>query len=478
LAKENPLIFKNNCTQIENYHSNLVPWIESSSTLSPTKVIDEHEPVQTLSFEHFDVFISKKPRIAIIYGISNYLSWQKWIDNHKDTLQRIVILEPDPTCFSVTLKKVSLTNYLSDSRFHWLIGHDIDQLEEVLKQDVVTLGTWGLHCIYSKQATVSTPERWQFVQNTIEHCLRVAAENVKVQITRGISIQTNIIRNIPYFLRSIDLSSMIDQMKGVPAIIIGAGPSLDKNIDQLKNISPNILLLATDTAYRLLVKRNIQPHIVITCDPQSINQRHFDGIQSLGNAILAYLPESTNQILEQFSSHGPKLGLFDNQSKLLNQLFSIKKPFHRGMNVGYCAFSLAIQLGCSPIILMGMDLSIQPGKLSHASGSANQSNILLTNSNNTVVLEQSAQQYIQCLQVEGYYDEPVTTLSYFYPVLQRFEQTIATINIPVIDSTEGGAKKQGSVRMPLHQALQENPGSQSIESLLFNLEQMIEHFAK
>ncbi len=196
---------------------------------------------------------------------------------------------------------------------------------------------------------------------------------------------------------------------------------------------------------------------MVSCDPLKLNHRHFEGIASLGNAVLAYLPETNAGILEQFAAHSRRLCLHDLQSKLLQRLagmLGIRKSFRRRMNVGYCAFILAQEMGCSPIILAGMDLAVSPGGLSHARETANASEVTLSGDRRTVRLQGRVETGdMPLIPVEAYFGGEALTFTYFHQILRVLEKSIVLSREPVIDATEGGAKKRGAVQMPLREAL-------------------------
>lgn len=56
--------------------------------------------------------------------------------------------------------------------------------------------------------------------------------------------------------------------KDVPAIIVGAGPSLDKNIEDLKLAKGKALLIACDTALKPLISHGILPDLFVVVDPK------------------------------------------------------------------------------------------------------------------------------------------------------------------------------------------------------------------
>ena len=77
------------------------------------------------------------------------------------------------------------------------------------------------------------------------------------------------------YIRLIDQYGVKDLIKnienenkeGYPAFIVSAGPSLDKNIDMLKEVKGRGMIMAVDTAIKPLLKKGIVPDIVASVDP-------------------------------------------------------------------------------------------------------------------------------------------------------------------------------------------------------------------
>jgi hypothetical protein len=61
------------------------------------------------------------------------------------------------------------------------------------------------------------------------------------------------------------------------ALIIGAGPSLDEDIEKIKEYENDVLLIAVDAAMNDLVKHEITPHIIVCCDPSERQINNFIG---------------------------------------------------------------------------------------------------------------------------------------------------------------------------------------------------------
>jgi hypothetical protein len=87
----------------------------------------------------------------------------------------------------------------------------------------------------------------------------------------------NIFHNMNNLERGYAVYNLFGSFKSIPGIIVSAGPSLRKNIDQLTRLKDRALIVCVDTALKPMLKKGIIPHIVMTLDAQAHSIKHFLG---------------------------------------------------------------------------------------------------------------------------------------------------------------------------------------------------------
>lgn len=157
--------------------------------------------------------------------------------------------------------------------------------------------------------------------------------------------------------------------KGVPAVICGAGPSLENALPNLEALKDRALVFAGGTAIAAMTSRCVKPHFGLALDPndeefERLRQAHyFEGaflfaprlhrdVFSTVNGPFGYMKTDTGGLIENWLEKelgidgdpvGPDLG---------DEAFSVTT----------LAISYAYALGCNPIILAGVDLAYTGGK--------------------------------------------------------------------------------------------------------------------
>ncbi|MBN9377425.1 MAG: hypothetical protein BGO14_10055 [Chlamydiales bacterium 38-26] len=168
---------------------------------------------------------------------------------------------------------------------------------------------------------------------------------------------------------------MQDHFKGVPAIICGAGPSLGKNIHLLKELQDKALIMAGGTAMNVLNGAGINPHFGLGIDP---NPAHYNRLISntAFEVPFFYRQRMYNKALK--TVHGEHIYVTGAGGYRLPTWFEKNfeipavEPLEEGHNVVNFNLSIARELGCNPIIIVGVDLaysnnsSYAPGLVRHA----------------------------------------------------------------------------------------------------------------
>ncbi len=168
------------------------------------------------------------------------------------------------------------------------------------------------------------------------------------------------------------VSALKHKFKGMPAIVIGAGPSLDKNIHILRQAADKAVLLASDAALKPLLKHGVSPSLVVCLDPQDDITKFLTGVSHRGMTLIA--PSIVHpRVLDLWEENVVFFNKFAPDIPLLTEIKN--KMDHLGCltpggSVLSVAYDLAFQSGASPIIFIGQDLSY-PRSKTHSRDSEN-----------------------------------------------------------------------------------------------------------
>lgn len=237
-----------------------------------------------------------------------------------------------------------------------------------------------------------------------------------------------------------------DKFKGVPAVIVATGPSLNKNIDLLPEIKDKAVFFAADASLNTFFKQEpaIVPDIVCSLERNLSTANHFKQIEdkSLMNDIwLCACPVVMPDVYNAWE--GKDVTLYRDFAHF-TWLGVDKGKLNTGKSVTNMAFQAALYLGCDPIILVGQDLAFAPDGQTHVKG-ANHARDGLAKSQ---LINQRA-------KVMGNDGNMLESLDTWVGMLKRFEFDIAKDagKTKVINATEGGAKINGTECMTLREVI-------------------------
>ena len=243
--------------------------------------------------------------------------------------------------------------------------HDLTQIWPRLsngKQSVTLVKTPGYTERFPAQAKGLHEALGELVQrsgvNDATHRLRA---RVWIQ---DVFANLELLREHPSFL------ALAGQYRGVPAFIVGAGPSLGKNGRQLADAAKKGIVIALNSSARALDSYGVEPQ-VLAC-MESIDVSHlFEKVSYINRVARAVSLTGHPNTLR--TGAGPLLPVFEGiqqQNGPLSALLGFPGLSVSG-SVSTLAFSLALRLGCSPIVFVGQDLAYTGGK-AYAAGTAYQ----------------------------------------------------------------------------------------------------------
>lgn len=169
----------------------------------------------------------------------------------------------------------------------------------------------------------------------------------------------NAAANYPIARNSAGVSFLRNAAKDIPAVVIGIGPSLDDEILSLKIAPRHAVIIATDAALRPLLRHGIRPDIVVNYDARDEQSSMWESIDTRGIVLLA------NSVTSPFTVDAWKgkvmfFNMLQNDDEFASNILPALFPFLGQLpnlgTVGNGAVFLAWQMGCKPILTVGMDL--------------------------------------------------------------------------------------------------------------------------
>jgi hypothetical protein len=362
----------------------------------------------------------KKQVFALGFGLGYHLN--ELADRNK--YDRIIIIEPFMSIFYTALNFVDLRKVLKSQKIIYIIG-SMDPLFDVIRKYFSLTLEKELAFLEHDPSHNLFEDKYKDIYQQIRKGINYKQVELVTNIKSARQWRNNIIANLPFIFKSPKADDFFGEFKDIPAICVSAGPSLDKNINDIKNAEGKAIIMCVGTALKALLKNNINPDIVVSMDGNKVNFEHFKDIEIIPDAYLFAELGNYFEIQDKWNS---KITFFTMKRNFSGWIENIKGeyiPINTGGTVAHSMVDLAYKFGADPIILMGQDLAFSKNR-THASGTTYEDNKI------------GEENLVEVEAVDG---GTVLTNKSFLSMISYFNNYFAKRpGRTYIDATQGGAK--------------------------------------
>ena len=257
--------------------------------------------------------------------------------------------------------------------------------------------------------------------------VRLNVFNIGTLVYRGPLWQHNTIKNLPELIRQPGVEALRGAFAGQPAVVVGAGPSLNDALPRLAQLQDRFVIISTGTALRPLLTAGIRPDLVMSVDGSRKTAPQFE--TDCSHLFLACSSLVFPPVIDKFKGIFSASMTANPISEWLNRQGPPKGSLIAAGTVTTTAMDLAVHMGCQPVLVLGADLSFQADGTTHASHSMYHGSKLDPD---------------KLIQVPGNYTPTVLTTAQFKCYIDLMEDYISTHpEIRFLNCTTGGARIQG-----------------------------------
>lgn len=365
----------------------------------------------------------------------------------------LICCEPSIAVMATALTCVDLTELLSSGRFIVFTDDDKARLHERLQPygALIMLGTRFVR----HAPSVRLDERAHAaIANALTEYVTFTRMTLVTLVSNARITCQNIAMNLVTYVSTPSIDLLRHRFAGDPAVVISAGPSLARHLDQLAEWKGRAVLCAVQTVLQPLLRRGIVPDFVTCLDFHEMSRKFFEGLEGLEQVHLVAEPKATWHVVDHYP--GPVSLLENGWAKLLvGEALGARGGLPAGATVAHLAFYLAVFMGCDPIIFVGQDLAYTghvfyvPGVEIHRQwrGELNRFNTIEQKEWDRIARNRPILR-----RVPGADGAELYTDELLFTYLEQFEKDIAAVPARVINATEGGARIRGTEAMTLRQA--------------------------
>jgi len=349
------------------------------------------------------------------------------IDIHKKiTADDYLIIEDNIELFRLSLFTTEYYKLGEVSRLYFAIETDQKNFSNIF-EDVLGISLHENRYLKYTHFPVHSKEKIEYIKNELSAQIFVTY-GYKTMLTRDIRplefMNDFKIINLSKHLRNSLFTSK-------PTLILGAGPSLEKEIEFVRKNHNKFIIIAVSAVLKRLHQENIKPDIVFHVDGFEASLVHLEGFdvqEFVKDSIAIFHPQVPAKLRDIFTKEN--IFYFQTQTDYIQGFNTISTPC-----VGSLALVLSLIFNIERIYILGLDFAFDPitGE-SHSSGHKYSSKIDLNDDNNDTKMSLRGTN----LEVQGNFREKVYTNALFYtsisalhkfiPFFKKDYQTIYNLN--------------------------------------------------
>jgi hypothetical protein len=424
--------------------------------------------------------LAKKLDWVSLFGLGYGYLLRRLVEEGHD---KVVVYEPSLEILKGALGEIDLFEIISMKKV--FICNDIDSVISVMRANVL-----GDEDIMGYQPTPYRQlfsEELKLYTNKVRNAHITSRLGVSTDYISRLKWVENYFGNIKTFMKYPTVNTLMGRFKGVPLVIVGAGPSLKKNARLLRDIKGKALIIAAVTAYRPLLGYGVIPDIVICMEKVDMPEYFPDGESDQRIRLILGDVSHPNMgrkaVKGKFIYFNPYVALSVKQAPFWGSSYMPSV----GGSVTTVALDMGIAFGCDPVIFIGQDLSFVDGKThddstvykKHSVEMGADGMVSITYKNylgleGTAQAEGTRNYTIQW--IKGLSGEMVPSKYDWVSFHRWFEDYMGYLKenespVKVINATEGGAFIEGMEHITLVEAIKRHVGDdRGIERILSDAE--------
>lgn len=406
----------------------------SEKTTKKFYLLNQYEPKEKALENLKNIDLGNKSTIWIVFGFQFGYIIDKLIETIGEKVN-ILIIEPNKV---ILYESLELCGHYYEKKAHirFFSGTDWMQLKEILNELIGMENFNNFRIVPTKEYLAYYKDYYDQVLKLISTCSEDKMMNYHTIILGNTHNIVNTVQNRYDLAKTCDMNRLYNKFKNIPAVLVLAGPSLDKNIEYLKEFKG--LIFVVGRTITPVLKLGVKPDLIFAVDPYDFSIETF-GEHKEYDVPLVALGQCHHNVVKGCQS--PYKYFIYNSSELKGLLgLTVNPCLDLAGSVATLCLSTAEVFGCSPIIWIGQDLAFSEGKMYASNADA----LYTEDKKNTFILK----------KIKGYYGDEVYSEFGMVNFLHWIEGFIYYHpSSKYINCTEGGAYIEGAEHIPFKEAI-------------------------
>lgn len=258
---------------------------------------------------------------------------------HLPAESRLWIIETHPELRALAENAHPFWRLWHDSRADFIVSQSVRRLQDFLARIPKEAQVW-VH------APTMTLLRWE--GGPLCEILESVTLPLKNSQAYSQIVLSQVEANASYLSRCKDVRELFSTWKDEPVLILGAGPSLTRVLDEIVHMSQKPRMIASNGALPALSQRGITPDLAMCIESRSSAHRDIERADYTGPLVI--FPAVNHELLRDYSGAlylaFPSAEADTEKNELVSGVGTVMVP----------ALDLAAKMGGNPILLAGLDL--------------------------------------------------------------------------------------------------------------------------
>ena len=368
--------------------------------------------------------VSPETEVLVLFGLGAAYALE-YAGEKLPRLEQVIVVEPSLQILGRSLREKEVVERLKKAKtitFMW--NKSRDEIAANLATEINNHLSQKISLVFHLSYRSLFREYFDGIGELILQHVRSTQVNMAT-VKGNIFLKTqNIVHNLK--AESIDIELLLNRLRGKPAIMVSAGPSLDNNVHLLEAAKDKCFVVAVGSAVKILHNKGIRPHARAAFSPYPDENVVFDGIEDFEDIPLIYSNTLDYLVVDKYDAPKARMVMTgDSMSQYFYQLSGYKHSLvGGGSTIANVTFDLLCRAGCSKIVFLGQDMAYTGMKL------------YAEDSWQNPTLDAANTGLIKTRDIHG---NDIYTGRAFIGLKSAFEATIdAFPNVEVINASEGG----------------------------------------
>ncbi|MCY6483670.1 DUF115 domain-containing protein [Clostridium aestuarii] len=396
----------------------------------------------------------------VLFGLGCGYALDYMTDNFPK-LRNLIIIEPSLQMFKTLVNYIDIEEYcLKINAITFVVNQSPDFALNLVAENL--FNNLNMDIVYNLSYRTLFKDYYETIASEILKNIAIKRTDIATVVYAAHDWFINAIKNFKQ--ECIPIENIFSIFKGKPAVLVSAGPSLNKNIHLIKELSKKAIIVAVGSAIKILDHHGIEPHFRMAVDGKEHEKKMIlDGV-NIQHIPLLFGNKLYRGILPKYK--GNKIRFIEHTDYIGKYIYEKAQiPYTEiriGSSIANGTLSLFCIAGCSKVIFLGQDLCYTDGEL-HAKGAYNNA------------YEELGGNLSEFIKTKDIFANEVYTKTAFLSVKYMLEEVLSCYpGIQFINATEGGIGIDGTEIKTLKQVLDEDLK----ENLNININESVNEFFK